>query len=152
MAVTLILETVPVISWDAEGNLTITCQSSTPFITMILTIPMDFQYQRTRTRQAIQHSLTALTQIIQQLQGLTPTIDAPLEISRLVLSLTEATNYYLYVNTENQVVLQCHVNKDTIHMKFPITQNPRFVEWLTYLKSQLEKLIPARSPSRCYVS
>jgi hypothetical protein len=152
MIATLILDTTPVISWDANGNLSITCQSSTPVITMMLTLPIDLTYHRTRTSQDIQHTLTALTHVILQLQGVNEASETPLEISRLILSPTDATNYYLYVNPENQMVLQCHLNKETIHLKLPSSLNLRFVEWLQYLKAKLEPLLPARRSSRCYVS
>jgi hypothetical protein len=155
MIATLILDTTPVISWDADGNLSITSQSSTPVITMMLTIPIDLTYHRTRTSQDIQHSLTALTHVILQLQGVNEASETSIEISRLVLRPTDMTTYYLYVNPETQMVLQCHLNKETIHLKFPPSSNLRFAEWLQYIKSHLEKLIPAspaRSASRCYVS
>lgn len=148
----MILESEPMISWDLEGNLSITCQSKQSLITLVLAIPIDWDYQRRQSGPEIRQSLVHLNQYIQHLQEHSTLPAAPLEVSRLGSIASGTSNYFLYVNSDNQVILQCQQLDDTIFLKFPVSRNPQFVEWLTLLKLSLEKLIPSRSVGRCYVS
>jgi hypothetical protein len=146
------LEIIPLLSWDSDGNLSITGQSKESHLSVICAIPIDWTAQRHQTVITIRQTIIHINNYIVQLQGHVVVNLEPLELSRLFLTPTGSPNYCLYLNSDNQVIILGQRNSETLHLKFPVSMNGQFVAWLQLLKQRLETLIPARSASRCYLN